>query len=81
MIPILVHIPISSIMSKSTIVCDNGTGYCKVGYAGQNFPEFIFPSIVGVPMMRFEEEFKDVELKSIMCGDVSTPFHATHSKT
>eukprot|EP00605_Chrysophyceae_sp_TOSAG23-4_P003048 GSChrysophyteH1.ASY1.ANO1.3353.1 assembled CDS len=28
------------------IVCDNGTGFVKVGYAGQNFPTSIFPSMV-----------------------------------
>lgn len=56
-------------MSLKPIVCDNGTGYVKVGYAGENFPAHIFPSMVGRPLMRFEEEFKDVELKDIMVGD------------
>jgi len=55
-------------MSKP-VVCDNGTGFVKCGYAGDNFPAFIFPSMVGTPMMRFEEEFKDVELKDVMVGD------------
>lgn len=41
----------------------------KVGYAGQNFPEHIFPSMVGRPIMRFEEEFKDIQLADINCGD------------
>jgi len=63
-------------MSKRTIVCDNGTGYCKVGYAGSNFPEHIFPSIIGRPMMRFEEEFKDVQLKEIMCGDEAAKYRS-----
>lgn len=66
-------------MSGRTIVCDNGTGYCKVGYAGSNFPELIFPSMIGVPMMRFEEEFKDVELKSVMCGDVRKEIYKSKS--
>ena len=34
------------------IVCDNGTGFVKVGYAGQNFPSSIFPSMVGRPILR-----------------------------
>lgn len=51
------------------IVCDNGTGYVKVGFAKDNFPRHIFPSMVGRPMMRFEEEFTSVELKDIMVGD------------
>jgi actin-related protein 2 len=56
-------------MSKSPIVSDNGTGFVKLGYAGENFPEHIFPSMVGRPLMRYEEEFKDLVLKDIMVGD------------
>jgi len=56
-------------MSLKPIVCDNGTGYVKVGYGGDNFPAFIFPSMIGRPIMRYEEEFKDVELKDIMVGE------------
>jgi actin-related protein 2 len=51
------------------VVCDNGTGFVKCGFAGDNFPSYTFPSMVGKPLMRFEEEFKDVELKDIMVGD------------
>jgi len=58
-------------MEKKPIICDNGTGFVKVGYAGQNFPEHIFPSMVGRPIMRFEEEFKDIKLQDIMCGDAA----------
>jgi actin-related protein 2 len=50
-------------MAYKPIVCDNGTGFVKTGYAGDNFPSLIFPSMIGKPMMRAEEEFKDVELK------------------
>lgn len=52
------------------IVCDNGTGFVKVGFAKDNFPQHIFPSMIGRPLMRFEEEFGEgVELKDIMVGD------------
>ena len=52
------------------IVCDNGTGFVKVGYAGQNFPSNIFPSMVGRPILRAEEALSEtVELKEVMCGD------------
>ena len=37
------------------LVCDNGTGFVKVGYAGQNVPSSIFPSMVGRPILRAEE--------------------------
>jgi len=51
------------------VVCDNGTGFVKCGYGGDNFPQYIFPSMIGRPLMRYEEEFKDVELKDVMVGD------------
>jgi len=54
---------------KLPVVCDNGTGFVKCGFAGSNFPAHIFPSMIGRPLMRFEEEFKNVELKDIMVGD------------
>jgi len=54
---------------KKPVVCDNGTGYVKCGFAGDNFPQQIFPSMIGRPLMRFEEEFKDVQLKDIMIGE------------
>ena len=54
---------------SSTIVCDNGTGFVKCGFAGANFPTSIFPSMVGRPIMRFEEKVENVEIKDIMVGD------------
>jgi len=51
-------------------VLDGGTGFLKVGYAAQNFPEFQFPSIVGRPILRTEEKGgEDMVIKDIMCGD------------
>lgn len=54
---------------KLPVISDNGTGFVKCGYAGDNFPQFIFPSMIGRPLMRYEEDFANVELKDIMCGD------------
>ena len=52
------------------LVCDNGTGFVKVGFAKDNFPRHIFPSMIGKPLMRYEEEFgEEVELKDVMVGD------------
>jgi len=56
-------------MASSTVVCDNGTGFVKCGFAGANFPTSIFPSMVGRPIMRFEEKIENVEIKDIMVGD------------
>ncbi|GMI12820.1 hypothetical protein TrRE_jg10606 [Triparma retinervis] len=56
--------------SLNSVVCDNGTGFVKVGYAGENFPRAIFPSMIGRPVLRAEESIAEgVELKDIMCGD------------
>mmetsp|Transcript_49695 Transcript_49695/g.107649 ORF Transcript_49695/g.107649 Transcript_49695/m.107649 type:complete len:388 (+) Transcript_49695:160-1323(+) len=59
-------------MDKPPIVCDNGTGFVKCGFAGDNFPAHIFPSIVGRPILRAEESVTDVQLKDIMIGDECT---------
>lgn len=59
-------------MSKPPIVCDNGTGFVKCGFAGDNFPAHIFPSIIGRPVLRAEERVQDIELKDIMVGDECT---------
>jgi len=63
-------------MSKAPIVCDNGTGFVKVGFAKDNFPRHIFPSMIGRPLMRYEEEWADVELKDIMVGDECAKYRA-----
>jgi len=63
-------------MSKKPIVCDNGTGYVKVGFAGENFPSHIFPSMVGRPIMRYEEDAKNVELKDIMVGEMCAKYRS-----
>ena len=33
-------------MEKATVIIDNGTGYSKMGYAGNLEPSFILPSVV-----------------------------------
>jgi len=58
-----------SIPSNKVVVCDNGTGFVKCGFAGANFPAAIFPSMVGRPMLRSEEKVENVQLKDIMVGD------------
>eukprot|EP00163_Fabomonas_tropica_P005561 TRINITY_DN1511_c0_g1_i2.p1 TRINITY_DN1511_c0_g1~~TRINITY_DN1511_c0_g1_i2.p1 ORF type:complete len:393 (+),score=130.04 TRINITY_DN1511_c0_g1_i2:548-1726(+) len=55
--------------SKNVIVCDNGTGFVKCGYAGSNFPDKVFPAMVGRPVLRFEEKVGDTIIKDIMVGD------------
>ena len=34
---------------STAIVIDNGTGMCKAGFAGDDAPRAVFPSIIGRP--------------------------------
>ena len=40
---------------EEPLICDNGTGFIKVGRCNVNFPEFSVPSIVGKPHPNFAE--------------------------
>lgn len=55
---------------RNVIVCDNGTGFVKCGYAGTNFPAHIFPSLVGRPIIRAKNnKVNDIEIKDLMVGN------------
>ncbi|KAJ1549037.1 Actin, cytoplasmic 2, partial [Nowakowskiella sp. JEL0078] len=41
--------PSSISLSFSPLVIDNGSGMCKAGFAGDDAPRAVFPSIVGRP--------------------------------
>lgn len=54
----------------SILVCDNGTGIVKAGFAGDSVPRSTFPSLMGRPMLRAEDEFtSNVALKDLYIGD------------
>ena len=57
--------------ASDVLVVDNGTGFLKAGFAADNLPRFNFPSIVGRPVLRAEEDVlgDDVVLKDVMIGD------------
>ncbi|XP_072172078.1 actin-related protein 2 [Diadema setosum] len=54
---------------RKVVVCDNGTGFVKCGFAGTNFPSHIFPSLVGRPIIRSSAKVGDIEIKDLMVGD------------
>jgi actin-related protein 2 len=54
---------------RKVVVCDNGTGFVKCGFSGTNFPTFIFPSLVGRPILRSSAKIGNIELKDLMIGD------------
>uniref|UniRef100_A0A6P7H8N6 Actin-related protein 2-like n=1 Tax=Diabrotica virgifera virgifera TaxID=50390 RepID=A0A6P7H8N6_DIAVI len=55
---------------RKVIVCDNGTGFVKCGYAGSNFPAYIFPSMVGRPIIRAVNKIGDIEVKGLHVDDL-----------
>eukprot|EP01052_Picozoa_sp_SAG31_P004438 SAG31_NODE_183_length_20987_cov_8.711078_22_plen_166_part_00 len=58
---------------ENVVVLDNGTGYLKAGFAGDNFPRINIPAMVGRPLMRADKVAGEIELKDIMCGDECLP--------
>lgn len=56
---------------SKVVVCDNGTGFVKCGYSGENFPRHVFQSMLGKPVLRAEDAGLgcNIELKEIMIGD------------
>nr|XP_007161338.1 hypothetical protein PHAVU_001G060800g [Phaseolus vulgaris]ESW33332.1 hypothetical protein PHAVU_001G060800g [Phaseolus vulgaris] len=54
--------------SRKVVVCDNGTGYVKCGFSGEDFPTSVFPCVVGRPMLT-EQEFKDIVVGE-SCADL-----------
>jgi len=56
---------------RNVVVCDNGTGLVKCGFAGDQKPRHVFGSIVGRPQLKAKTKIGDkvIELKDIMCGD------------
>uniref|UniRef100_A0A6G3MG49 Actin-related protein 2-A (Trinotate prediction) n=1 Tax=Henneguya salminicola TaxID=69463 RepID=A0A6G3MG49_HENSL len=54
---------------NKVVVCDNGTGFVKCGFAASNFPAHIFPSLVGRPTIRSSAKIGDIELKDVIVGE------------
>jgi len=40
--------------------------YIKLGYSNENFPREIYPSMIGRPMLRYEEKIDNIEIKVII---------------
>lgn len=56
--------PVDRPTERSTLLSVMRLQYIKAGYAGENIPQYTFPSVVGRPMLRAEEEvIGDVVLK------------------
>jgi hypothetical protein len=60
---------------STALVCDNGSGLCKAGFAGDDAPRAVFPSIVGRPRHQVSKILSETESKAIewipLCACVS----------
>ena len=63
-------------VDTSRVIVDNGTGYLKMGFGGDNFPQHTIPSIVGRPMLRSNQEVDGLVLEDIMFGDKANPLRS-----
>lgn len=45
------------------IIMDNGSGYLKVGFAGDQFPRCTIPAIVGTPELSSGADVGGIQLK------------------
>ena len=55
------------------VICDNGSGFLKIGFEGDIFPRHTLPGIIGRPLLRASQKLGDVELKPIMISDEAAP--------
>lgn len=42
----------------AALVIDNGSGMCKAGFAGDDAPRAVFPSIVGRPRYQVSQKYR-----------------------
>jgi actin-related protein 3 len=68
-------------MSRSglpAVVIDNGTGYTKIGYAGNNEPSFIFPSTIAVSKAAAGMAAKGVEDMDFYIGEEALQYSKSY---
>ena len=52
------YLPIRMCDEVAALVVDNGSGMCKAGFAGDDAPRAVFPSIVGRPRHQVKIDFE-----------------------
>ena len=58
----------SMVERDKVVVCDNGTGFVKCGFAGDNFPRATFPCMVGTPTLRTDQDLGGEAVKDLVVG-------------
>ena len=57
----------------AALVIDNGSGMCKAGFAGDDAPRAVFPSIVGRPRHQVSKFVSSVACHAKSCKDYLSP--------
>ena len=66
----------------AALVVDNGSGMCKAGFAGDDAPRAVFPSIVGRPRHQVSKIiFNKNELKFLILIALSNFFKMIYKKS
>ncbi len=50
-------------LNSEIIVLDNGSGYLKCGFSSKEKPLFTIPSLIGRPMLRYDEKIENFNIK------------------
>ena len=50
-------------LNSDIIVLDNGSGYLKCGFSSKEVPMCTLPSIIGRPMLRYDEKIENFNIK------------------
>ncbi len=50
-------------LNSEIIILDNGSGYLKCGLSSKEQPLFSIPSLIGRPMLRYDEKIENFNIK------------------
>jgi len=50
-------------LNSDIIILDNGSGYLKCGLSSKEQPLFSIPSLIGRPMLRYDEKIENFNIK------------------
>jgi len=64
-------------MEPPTVVNDNGTGYSKMGYAGNLDPSYIVPSVIATSLNKKNSKFESTDL-DFYIGDEAMAHSKSH---
>lgn len=56
-------------MSNPVVVIDNGTGYTKMGYAGNNEPQFVIPTTIATHEEKGQTSKRGIDDLDFFIGD------------